>query len=165
MSAARLEMVAAVSKNGVIGRSGGLPWHLPDDLKHFKNLTIGHPVIMGRRTFESCGKPLPGRRNIIVSTTAGDIPGAEVVRDLDAAMGLLANTAGPAYIVGGSVLYAAALPRADAMQLTEIDADVEGDTFFPPFDKSQWKITRETWHPPDDRHAFGFHIRSYERVK
>jgi dihydrofolate reductase len=108
-----LEIVAAVAANGVIGRGGQLPWHLPADLKHFKTLTTGHPVIMGRRTFESIVKPLPNRRNIVVTTTWDAPPaGVEMARSLDEAIAMTDQRPGPRFIVGGSVLYEAALPRA-----------------------------------------------------
>src|SRR5256714_10832206 len=118
MSAPSLELIAAVARNGVIGRNGQLPWHLPDDLKHFKQLTLGHPIIMGRRTFESIGKPLPGRRSIVASTTLGKIEGVEVVPSLDEALQLVRDTPGPAFIIGGAVLYATALPLVRVMHLT-----------------------------------------------
>ena len=165
MSMPSLELVAAVARNRVIGRDGQLPWRLPDDLKHFKQLTMGHPILMGRRTFEEVGKPLPGRRSIVVSTTSGPIAGAEVVRSLDEAIDLVRDVAGPAYVVGGGVLYSAALPIARVMHLTEIDADVEGDAYFPEFDRSQWRLVSERPHPRDERHAMAFRICRYERVQ
>src|SRR5438105_1945284 len=131
----KIYLVAAVAANGVIGRQGGLPWHLPEDLKHFKRLTLGHVVIMGRKTFESVNsKPLPGRRNIIISSKADAIPGVEVVRSLDDAVKLLSGCPESIYVVGGSGIFAAAMPVAHAMHLTELDEAVEGDVFFPKFD-------------------------------
>jgi dihydrofolate reductase len=158
-----LTIVAAMAANRVIGRAGKLPWHLPADLKHFKQLTIGHPVVMGRRTFDSIKVPLPARRNIVVSTTAAPIEGVEVVRSLDDALALLAGCS-PIMVVGGSVLYAAALPVVEAMELTELDEAVEGDTFFPEFDRSQWRVVSETRHERDERHAIGCWFRRYERA-
>jgi dihydrofolate reductase len=162
----RLEIVVAVAANGAIGRGGQLPWHLPDDLKHFKSLTIGHPVIMGRRTYESVGKPLPGRRNIVVSNSMSSAPakGVELARSLDEAIRLVSNTTGPAFVVGGAGLYEAAIPRAGKLHLTELDDAVEGDTFFPRFDKSQWRVANETRHERDDRHKLAFWFRTYERI-
>src|SRR5215216_4455218 len=157
MNSPRLELVAAVARNGVIGRQGQLPWHLPEDLKHFKRLTLGHVVIMGRKTFESVNsKPLPGRRNIIISSKSGAIAGVEVLPSLEAATALLAGCTESIFVVGGSGIFAAALPIAQAMHLTELDEAVEGDIFFPPFDRSQWKVVREVRHEKDDRHAMGF---------
>lgn len=162
-----IELVAAVAANGVIGRGGQLPWHLPDDLRHFKTLTMGRPILMGRRTYESVGRPLPGRRNIVVSTTMTQAPpGVEVVPSLDEAIRLAAAGAspGPVYVVGGGVLYAAAIPRAALMHLTELDEPVEGDAFFPPFERAEWRVVRDVRHERDARHAIAFNIRTYERV-
>jgi dihydrofolate reductase len=165
MSAASLELIAAVARNGVIGRNGQLPWHLPDDLKHFKQLTLGHPIIMGRRTYESIGKPLPGRRSIVVSSTLGKIKGIEVLPSLDEALGLFRDTPGPAFIIGGAVLYAATLPIVNVLHLTELDESVEGDAFFPPLDKSEWRLVSEHHHDRDTRHAIPFYFRTFERSK
>ena len=160
---ARLELVAAVARNGVIGRGGQLPWHLPDDLKHFKALTLGHPIIMGRRTFESIGRPLPGRRSIVVSESLTRAPdGIELARSLGEAIQLAAASEGPAFVIGGGILYAAALPHVTTLHLTEVDADVEGDAFFPEYDKARWKLTSQSAHPQDERHAMGFRISRYD---
>jgi dihydrofolate reductase len=158
-----LAIVAAMAANRVIGRGGQLPWHLPADLRHFKTLTVGHPVIMGRRTFESIhNKPLPARRNIVVSTTSNPIEGAEIARSLEEALELVKGCA-PVFVVGGSVLYAAALSCAQFMYLTELDEPVDGDTYFPEFDKLAWKLIRETRHDRDERHAIAFRICLYEK--
>ena len=161
-----LELIVAMAANRVIGRGGQLPWHLPDDLKHFKQLTMGHPIIMGRRTYESIGRPLPGRRNIVVSSQLPAPPhdGVELARSLDAAVALAGASDNRAFIIGGAVLYAAALPRVDVMHLTELDDPVAGDAFFPPFDRSQWRLLDETLHGRDDRHAFSFRFRTYARL-
>jgi dihydrofolate reductase len=164
-SPGQLELVVALAANGVIGRAGTLPWHLPDDLKHFKALTMGHPILMGRRTFESIGKPLPGRRSIVVSTTlsAPPAPGVEVVRTLDEAARIAALSSGPAFVIGGAALYEAALPRCHRMHLTELDVPVDGDTFFPAFNRAEWSLVSQTRHDADERHAMGFWFRTYER--
>ena len=162
-----LELVAAVAANGVIGRNGQLAWHLPDDLRHFKALTLGRPIIMGRRTYESIGRPLPGRRSIVVSgTLAAGPPGVEVARSLDEAAALAASGSppGPAYVIGGAVLYAAALPLVAVLHLTELDEPVDGDVCFPPFDHAAWRLTAEVRHTRDDRHAIPFRICRYERA-
>ena len=165
MSGPRLELIAAVARNGVIGRNGQLPWHLPDDLKHFKQLTLGHPILMGRRTYESIGRPLPGRRNIVISETLKIAPeGTELASSPDAALHLLANHNGPAFIIGGAVLYQATLPRVQTLHLTEVDEDVQGDAFLPPIDKSQWRVVEEIVHPKDERHEMSFRFRTYQRV-
>jgi len=135
----RIHLVAAVASNGVIGASGKLPWHLPEDLRHFKALTFGHPVIMGRRTWDSLGKPLPGRENIVVTRDrAFDAPGASVAASLEAALALCADSP-VAFVIGGGELYAAALPCADVLTLTEIQHDFEGDARFPEFDRAAWR--------------------------
>jgi dihydrofolate reductase len=167
MNAPELHVIAAVARNGVIGRGGQLPWHLPDDLKAFKQLTMGHPIIMGRRTFESIGKALPGRRSIVVSTQLSHPPceGVEIARSLDQAIEIAAKDPGPAFVIGGAALYAAALERASGLHLTEVDADVEGDTFFPPFDRSQWRLlVKHLQHPKDERHALKFTFCTYRRA-
>ena len=161
----RLELIAALAANGVIGRGGQLPWHLPDDLKRFKQLTMGHPIVMGRKTYESIGKPLPGRRNIVVSATMATPPdaGVEIVRTLNDAIALTAS-AGRVFVNGGAALYAAAVARADVMHLTELDEAVAGDVQFPAFEKSNWRLAEVIPHPPDARHAYGVRFCTYERI-
>jgi dihydrofolate reductase len=141
----RLSLIAALAKNRVIGADNALPWRLPEDLKHFKALTMGHPVIMGRKTFESIGKPLPGRRNIVV-TRSGNFraEGCEVVDSPEAALRASAGLAEEVFVIGGAELYRAFLDQADCMYLTEIDRDVEGDARFPDFIRDEWQeVSRE----------------------
>ena len=158
----RVYLVAAVAQNGVIGAGGKLPWRLAEDLKHFKQLTLGHPVIMGRRTWESLGKPLPDRENIVVSRSAGfEAPGAGVARSLEAAIALCAGEPA-AYVIGGAEIYAAALPLADGLVLTEIHRDYEGDTRFPDWDRRAWRATQKETHTADDGVRFDFVF--YERA-
>ena len=157
-----LELIAAVAANGVIGRAGQLPWHLPDDLRHFKQLTMGHPIIMGRRTFESIGRALPGRRNIVVSRSA-EIEGVETFRSLEEGIAATSDTPGAVFIIGGAQLYAAALIRADKMHLTELEQPVEGDVFFPTFDRTEWRLVNEREHEADKTHCMRFWFRTYER--
>ena len=163
----RLELIAAIAANGVIGRDGQLAWHLPDDLKHFKQLTLGHPILMGRRTYESIGRPLPARRSVVISTTLDQPPHPEVTlaRSLDDALTTVGTTAALAFVIGGAVLYAAALPRVQVLHLTELDEAVEGDVRFPPFDRSAWVRTAAMRHERDPRHAVGFTVARYERAK
>ncbi len=161
-SGPRLCLVAALASNGVIGVDGRLPWHLPEDLKHFKALTMGQPVIMGRRTWESIGRALPGRRNIVVTRQEGFVaPGAELAGSLEAAIALCDDVP-YAFVIGGAALYAAALPIADALELTEIDASFKGDTHFPPFERSEWRELRREQHRSADGLRFDF-VR-YERA-
>lgn len=155
-------LVAAVAENGVIGRDGGLPWRLPDDLRWFKRLTKGHVLVMGRRTFESLDRPLADRRLIVLTRGAGfHADGVEVVRSLDAALQLAPDE--DVFVVGGAEVYRAALPRADRLFLTRVHATVDGDTFFPDVDWSAWTLVEEQFHPADARHAHAFTLRQYER--
>jgi dihydrofolate reductase len=158
----RIHLVAAVAQNGVIGAKGKLPWNLPEDLKHFRKLTLGHPVIMGRRTWESLGKPLPGRENIVVSRRGGfEAPGASVAATLEAAVALC--TGEPvAFVIGGAEIYAAALPLAHGLALTEIHQDYEGDTRFPGWDRKAWRATQKETHTSDKGVRFDFVL--YERA-
>ena len=140
----RLAIVVAVAGNGVIGVDNRLPWRLPEDLRHFRLLTTGHAVIMGRRTWESLPRALPDRQNIVVSRRAGyAAAGADVAPSLEAALALVRLPA-PAFCIGGAELYAQALPRADVLELTEIDRDYAGDARFPRVDRDEWvEIARE----------------------
>lgn len=156
-------LVVAVARNGVIGRDNVLPWRLPADLAHFKRVTMGHPVIMGRRTYESIGKALPGRRNIVVSRSPNyDAPGCTVVRTLDAAWAA-AGDADEACVIGGTSLFEEALPAADVVHLTEVEAEVEGDTYFPEFDRGEWHEVELGRHPADARHAYSLRFLRLER--
>ena len=158
----RIYLIAAVAKNGVIGAHGKLPWHLPEDLKHFKNLTLGHPIIMGRRTWESFARPLPGRESIVISRKAGyEAPGASVAATLEAAVALCAGEP-LAFVIGGAQIYAAALPLADGLVLTEIERDFVGDTRFPAWDRKEWRETQRETHTSLDGMRFDFVL--YERM-
>lgn len=148
-----LAIIAAVGRNGVIGRNGKLPWHIPDDLKHFKALTTGHAIIMGRKTFDSIGRPLPGRRNMVV-TRAAHLPheGIEVFASLEDAIDAARAGGDPCpFIIGGAEIYAAALPLATRLELTEVHEIVEGDVFFPPIDPLAWTLTAR-----EERDGFAF---------
>lgn len=158
MSKPVLTVIAAVARNGVIGVGNRLPWHLPADLKHFKALTTGRTVIMGRRTWESLPdkfRPLPGRRNMVVTQNAAyRAEGAVVVTSLPAA--LAAAQSDEAFVIGGAELYAAALPLADRLQLTEIDAAFDGDTHFPAIDPRQWRETARETHKDEAGFSYAF---------
>ena len=144
-----ISLIAAVAANGVIGRGGKLPWKLPDDMARFRALTMGHPVIMGRPTFESLGRPLAGRRNIVLTRAPGlAVEGCVVVHSLDAARQAAAGEtsrlpAEEAFVIGGAAVYALFLPEARRLYLTWIDAEVDGDATFPAVDWSQWRVTSE----------------------
>jgi dihydrofolate reductase len=160
----RIALIAAVARNGVIGAQNRLPWRLPEDLKHFRALTTGHAVIMGRRTWESIGRPLPGRQNIVVTSSEGiRVAGVEVARSLDDALARV-RLPDPAFVIGGETLYRDALPRADLLYLTEIERDFEGDARFPQFDRSLWRETARTnARALDDQGGFTYHFAAYER--
>ena len=138
-------IIAAVADNGVIGAAGKIPWHLPDDLKRFKRLTLGHPILMGRKTFVSLGKPLPGRRNLVL-TRGPDISGVECFASLDAVLAACRDAA-TVFIIGGAEIYQQALPLADVLLLTHVHRQVDGDTKFPEFDQARWReVAREDFH-------------------
>ena len=146
----RLSIIVAAADNGVIGHNNALPWHLSEDLQHFKRLTLGKPILMGRKTFESIGRPLPGRTNIVISTNPDYQPdGVRVVGSLPDALALaesiaLIDGAEELMVIGGAQIYAEALPRAQRLYLTRVHAEVEGDAFLPTIDWSQWReIARE----------------------
>ena len=155
-SGPRVYLVAAVAANGVIGAGGKLPWHLPEELKHFKRLTLGHPVIMGRRTWESLKGPLPQRENIVVTRSAGyEAPGAAVASSLGAALAMC--TGEPVvFVIGGTQLFEEALAIADGMVLTEIQRDYAGDTWFPAWERSQWRESQREAHTAADGTRFDF---------
>lgn len=160
--ALRLALVAAVARNGVIGANNRMPWHLPAELRHFRTLTIGHRIIMGRKTWESLGRPLPGRENVIVSRNAALVaPGCKVVASLAAALRDCALP-DPMFCIGGAELYRMALPLADEIHLTEIDADFPGDTVIPSISPAEWReIAREPVTDPatGTHYAFVHYVR------
>ena len=156
-------LVVAVARNGVIGRDNALPWRLPADLAHFKRVTMGRPIVMGRRTYESIGRPLPGRKNIVVTHQRGyQAPGCTVVGSLDEAW-RAAQGADEVCVIGGTTLFEETLPIADVIHLTEVEADVQGDTWFPRFDRSLWREREVARHPADERHAYPIRILELER--
>lgn len=159
----RIVIIAALSENRVIGRDGGLPWSLPADLRRFKALTSGHALVMGRRTWASLDGPLPQRTIIVLSSDPDFAPeGVIVARSLDEA---IASAPGdPVFIAGGSAVYAAALPIADRLELTVVHADVPGDTCFPAFDDTGWRLVADERHEADARHAYAYSFRTYERA-
>lgn len=157
-----LVLIVAMGRNGVIGRDNALPWHIPADLRRFKRLTVGKPVIMGRKTFESIGKPLPGRHNIVLSrdpawTAPGVSPAANLAEAV-AAAGLDPRArAEGIFVIGGASVYAEALPSATRLEITEVDLAPEGDTLFPAFDRRRWRETgREAHAPEGDTPGFAF---------
>ncbi|MBC7622448.1 MAG: dihydrofolate reductase [Aeromicrobium sp.] len=159
-----LNLIVATANNNVIGLGGKMPWHLPAELAYFKQVTMGHPIIMGRKTFESIGRALPGRRNIVVSgNPAWQHEGVEVVASVDAALALVVGQS--AFVIGGATLYAAALSRADRVYLTAIHADVDGDTFFPPLAETEWQETSRQARSQDDKNAYDVDFILYDRLR
>ena len=158
-----LSLIAVVARNGGIGRDNALLWHLSEDLRHFKRTTLGCPVIMGRKTWDAIGRPLPGRRNIVVTRNAGwAATGAETAGDLQQALSLAANEA-KVFVIGGAQLYAAAMPFADELVLTEVDADAQADTFFPHWDRAAFiERSRESHTDP---HGLRYSFVTYQRKK
>lgn len=158
-----LAVIAAVAANGTIGAGGSLPWRLSDDLRRFRALTTGHAVVMGRRTWQSLGRPLPDRQNLVVSRDRSfDAPGAEVARSLDEALALVRLPL-PAFCIGGALLYALALPRADVLYLTEIGRDFEGDVRFPAFERAQWREVARESHCAPSPAGFPYAFVTYDR--
>ena len=152
-------IVAAVARNGVIGIDGRLPWRIPEDMAHFRRLTMGHALVMGRQTYDSIGRPLPGRLNIVLTRRANWVAaGVSVARSLEEALELAAAHRADTIIMGGAEVYRAALNLADRMELTEVDAEPDGDTFFPDVDWSEWTERTRVAHD-------GFSFVTYERVQ
>ncbi|HEY3325564.1 MAG TPA: dihydrofolate reductase [Novimethylophilus sp.] len=158
----QLSVIAALARNRVIGRGNALPWHLPEDLRHFKALTMGHPIVMGRKTYESLGRLLPGRTTVIVSRNRDyAVPGALVVESLQQALETCRNEQ-EIFIVGGAELYKEAMPMADRLYLTEIDAEFEGDAYFPEFARTRWReVSRQ---PHIGANGLSFSYVTYEAV-
>jgi dihydrofolate reductase len=159
-----LTLVAAMARNRVIGQNGRMPWHLPADLAHFKRLTMGHPIVMGRKTFAAIGRALPGRRNIVISRSAPSLPpGVLGVRSLDEA---IANCSpdDQIMVIGGGEVYRLALDQARSLELTLIDAAPEGDTWFPAVAPCDWQLTRMSVRPADQNNVFRLAFCRFERA-
>ncbi|RZS86159.1 dihydrofolate reductase [Pigmentiphaga kullae] len=160
---AQLILIVAYASNRVIGRDNALPWRLRGDLAHFKRTTLGHPIVMGRKTWESLGRPLPGRQNIVVTRDpAYAAEGATVVHTLEEALAA-AGDAGQVFVIGGAQIYAAALDRADMLIATEVHAEVPGDAWFPPLPAGQWREASRVAQPPED--GLGYDFVTYDRVR
>jgi dihydrofolate reductase len=159
-----LGLIVARARNQVIGRAGRLPWSLPDELRRFRELTWGRPILMGRSTHESIGRALPGRRNVVLSRQPGyrGAPGIEVYADLEAALRACAGEP-EVMVIGGASLYALALPHAARLLVTDVEADLAGDTFLPPVDFTAYDCVGEWHHPADARHAHAFTLREWRR--
>ncbi len=155
-------IVVAISENHAIGKDNKLLWYLPNDLKHFKEITTGHTVIMGRKTYESVGRPLPKRRNIIITRQEIAIEGCEVVNSIEAALALCANEE-EVFIVGGAEIYKQALKLTDRIYLTIVHKEFEADSFFPEISKEEWKEVYREDHQPDEKNLIPYSFITYER--
>ncbi|MGR3980625.1 type 3 dihydrofolate reductase [Pseudoalteromonas sp. 1181_04] len=162
----KISMIAAMAKNRVIGQDNNMPWHLPADLQHFKAVTMNKPVIMGRKTFESIGRPLPGRRNIVISrNTDYTAAGIDVVASPEAAISLVCES-DEVMVIGGGNVYQQFLKSADTLYLTFIDLDVAGDTQFPDYEQSaNWQVVEELYNQPDDNNIYGYKFVTLDKVK
>ncbi|MDL5382914.1 type 3 dihydrofolate reductase [Aeromonas hydrophila] len=160
-----ISMIAAMAHDRVIGLDNQMPWHLPADLAHFKRVTLGKPVLMGRKTFESIGRPLPGRRNLVISRNPDyQADGVEVIDSVEAALALLAGSdVAELMVIGGGHLYGQLLPRADRLYLTRIDLAVEGDTRFPAFDEGDWSCIECEPHQPDEKNPHSYCFETWQR--
>lgn len=160
-----ISIIAAMSDNRVLGKDNDLVWHLPDDMKHFKKTTSGHAVIMGRKTFESFGKPLKNRENIIITRKKNyDTKGAEVVNSVDNALKLAGKMEDKEiFIIGGGEIYKQTIPYTDRIYLTIVHHEFDGDTFFPELDLSEWQEKERKFHNPDERHLYPFTILILEK--
>jgi dihydrofolate reductase len=160
-----LALVVAAAENGVIGNHNQLPWHLPDDLKHFKAVTMGKPIFMGRRTFEAIGRPLPGRTNVVITRQVGlEIPGCVVVGSVDEGIQRCPPSAEIA-VIGGAEIFAQTLPRADVIYLTRVLADIAGDAVFPALNPDEWTQSEIETHEADERHAYPFVFSKLTRIR
>lgn len=159
-----ISIIVAVASNGVIGDKNSLLWHISEDLRNFKRITSGHPVIMGRKTFESLGRPLPNRTNVVVSRTVSDIEGCRVASSLGEALAMF-PAGEEVFVIGGAQIYAQALDMADKIYITRVEHDYEGDTSFPEWDVIRWRrISREEF-PRGEKYPYPFAFEEYERVE
>lgn len=159
-----ISVIVAVAENGTIGDKNSLLWHISEDLRNFKRITSGHPVVMGRKTFESLGRPLPNRRNIVISRTTTHIEGCEVVDSLEKAIALF-PTEEEVFIIGGAQIYAQAMPLADKFYLTKVEHPYEGDTSFPAWDPALWRLVEEQAFPCGEKYPYPFRFCTYERIR
>ena len=160
-----ISLVVAAASNHVIGKGGIMPWHLPNDLRHFKNVTWGMPVVMGRKTFDSLGKPLTGRKNIVITRQEDwKADGAVAVKSMEDALFLVKETdAKEAMIIGGGEIFKMMFPKADRIYMTRVEADPEGDTFFPEINPTQWRLVSQKNYEADEKNAFNHSFQLWER--
>lgn len=161
-----ISFVVAAATNNAIGKDGKMPWHLPNDMKHFKNVTWGMPVIMGRKTFESLGKVLPGRKNIVISRSPGwNVEGTIGVQKIDDALFVAKNTdAKEVMVIGGGEIYKTLFDKASRIYLTRVEAEPEADTFFPSLDPKEWHLVSQKNHEADEKNAYNYSFQIWERL-
>lgn len=160
----QISLIVAVDEEGGMGFNNALPWHLPADLAHFKKITLGKPVIMGRKTYESIGRPLPGRLNVVLSRHDSHIPGVTIARSFDEAL-LLTQDAPEVMVIGGAKIFELALPQASTLYLTQIYHVFKADVFFPDFDEVAWEIEDSTLRPADAKNVYDIRFCRFERRK
>lgn len=161
----KLSLIAAMDKNRLIGKDNALPWHLPADLKHFKKVTMDKPILMGRKTYDSIGRPLPGRKNIVLTRAANvQIEGVTVVNSLDEAIAAVADTE-ELMVIGGGSIYELLLPEAERLYLSFVEGEFEGDAWFPEFDEEEWEITDDKTQAPDEKNLYACRFVTYEKNK
>ncbi len=161
----KISIIVAAAANNVIGADGGLPWYLPEDLRRFKKITMGKPMIMGRATFESIGRALPGRRSIVLTRQQDfDAEGCDVVSTIDAALASAGN-ADEVMIIGGGEIYRQFLPMVDRIYLTRVQTEINGDTLFPELDMSEWDVVAVEEYPAGDEREIGFDVETLERIR
>ena len=161
-----ISLVVAAAQNNAIGKDGKMPWHLPADMRHFKNITWGMPVIMGRKTFESLGKPLSGRKNIVISRQPDfKADGIVIVKNFDDALFVAKETdAKEVFVIGGGEIYRLAYEKAKRIYLTRVKAEPEGDVFFPDLDAKEWFLVSDDEHTADEKHQYAYSFQIWERV-
>jgi dihydrofolate reductase len=160
----RMAMIVAAGLNNEIGKDNQLLWHLPDDFKWFKKQTMGYPVVMGRKTFESIGKPLPGRLNIVLSKTATQIEGVEVFTNFEDTLKIIPASLDKVFVIGGGSLYNQLLPACSEVYMTRVMSSFEADTFFPVLAPTEWKKVYSFYHPQDEKHSHAFEFEIYHRI-
>lgn len=162
-----ISLIVAVADNGIIGKENGLPWHIGADLKRFKAITTGHTILMGKNTYLSIGRPLPNRRNVVLSSSlkAEDVPGCEVIANLDEIDHLGLGKDEELFIIGGARVYEQMMPKADKLYLTKVHTQADGDVSFPEIDWSEWALCSETHGFADEKNDFDYSFQNYERKK
>lgn len=158
-----ISLIAAMDNNRLIGKDNDLPWHLPADLQHFKSVTMSKPILMGRKTYDSIGRPLPGRQNIVLTRDDIEIDGVTVVHSIDEAVSA-AGDAKELMVIGGSSIYELVMPKVQRMYLSFIDGEFDGDAWFPAFDESEWNIIDSSMRAPDEKNAYACRFVTYARA-